>query len=170
MTPETKELCWYAVYTAPRAEKAVSKRFLEMGIDHYLALQHVKHVWSDRIKELTLPVVSGYVFVHIAVTDFVKVINTYGAISFVKKGSLPIAIPEQQIDTFRRMVEKSDTTVEFSSTLPEQGQEVTICKGPLEGLMGELIEFQGKYKVVVRLNRLGCAMTSVPLSFLKRIN
>ena len=62
---------WYAVYTAPRAEKKVSERFVQEGIEHYLPIQTVKRRWSDRIKEVQVPVVNGYIFVRIMPTDFI---------------------------------------------------------------------------------------------------
>ena len=70
---QSEKLSWYAVYTAPRAEKKVSERFSDVEIEHYLALQKVKRRWSDRIKEVLIPVVNGYIFVHIQNKDFEKV-------------------------------------------------------------------------------------------------
>jgi transcription antitermination factor NusG len=170
MNVATKDRNWYAVYTAPRAEKAVSERLTEAGIAHYLALHKVKHQWSDRIKEVSVPVINGYVFVYIPENEFSKVMRVYGAISFLKSGGVPVAIPDKQIETFRFMVENTDEAIEYSTDQPSQGQTVSICKGPLEGLMGELVDYNGKYKVLVRLERFGCALTTVPLSFIKKIN
>jgi len=32
--------CWYAVYTAPRAEKKVKEQLDKIGVENYLPLQH----------------------------------------------------------------------------------------------------------------------------------
>ncbi|MDR3651557.1 MAG: UpxY family transcription antiterminator [Paludibacter sp.] len=161
---------WYAVYTAPRAEKKVSERFFSAGIEHYLPVKILKHRWSDRIKEVAVTVIRGYIFVHIKPDDFRKVLKIYGAIAFVKEGGDPTIIPDNQMTRFRNMVEFSDEEVEFSNEHMEKGEIVQICKGPLQGLMGELIEVKGIHKVIIRLDNFGCATTIIPLSFVEKIN
>ena len=160
--------CWYAVYTAPRAEKKVSERFTIEGIEHYLPLQTVKRRWSDRVKEVQVPVVNGYIFVNILTTEFKKITNVYGALAFVREGGLPVSIPANQIEQLRFMVEHASEPVEYTQESFEHGESIIIIKGPLEGMMGELVEIKGKHKVVVRLERFGCAITTVPLSFVEK--
>jgi transcription antitermination factor NusG len=163
------ELRWYAVYTAPRAEKKVSERFSDAGIQHYLPLQKTKRRWSDRIKEVLIPLISGYIFVRVSESHFEKVTKIYGALSFIREGGNPVPIPDNEIEALRMMIDSADEPVEYSTELIEKGKSVIITKGPLEGLMGELTEKKGSYKVVVRLEKLGCALTTVPLSFVEKI-
>jgi len=159
---------WYALYTAPRAEKKVSERFTSAGIHHYLPLQTVKRKWSDRIKEVIVPVVRGYIFVKIEETQFRNVLSIYGAISFVREFSKPVVIPESQIERLRFMCDNSEEPVEFIIEDLTKGETVTIVKGPLQGLMGELVQIKGKHKVVVRLEKFGYASTTVPISFIEK--
>ena len=163
------EFRWYAVYTAPRAEKKVSERFAQEGIEHYLPIQTVKRRWSDRIKEVQVPVVNGYIFVRIPSTDYGKVTNVYGALAFIREGGRPVAIPDAQLDRLRFMVEHSEEPVEYTQESFEHGESIRICKGPLEGMLGELIELKGKNKVLIRLERFGCAITEVPMSFVEKV-
>jgi len=162
------EIHWYAVYTAPRAEKKVSERFCVAGIDHYLPLQKVQRRWTDRIKEVIVPVVHGYIFVRVPVTDFRKVLTIYGAISFVKEFSKPVPIPDSQIAKLKLMVEFSEEPIEFLTEDFEPGETVSVIRGPLQGLMGELLEIKGKHKVIVRLEKFGCALTTIPMSFIEK--
>ena len=160
---------WYAVYTAPRAEKKVSERFNEEQIEHYLPLQTVKRRWSDRIKDVIVPVINGYIFVHIPTSDFKRILNTYGAIAFVREAGAPVPIPDSQMERLRFMVDYSEEPVEFTPEQFEPGETVNICRGPLQGLMGELVHVKGKHKVIIRLESFGCALTEVPLSFLEKV-
>jgi len=169
MIKQTDELRWYAVYTAPRAEKKVSERFIQAAIEHYLPVQIVKRRWSDRVKEVLVPVVNGYIFVRIPATDFRKVTTIYGAIAFVREGGQPVSIPDKQLEGLRFMVEYADEPVLCSQESFDRGESIRIIKGPLEGMMGELVEVKGKHKVLVRLERFGCAVTTVPLSFVQRV-
>ena len=168
MSPDD-DLHWYAVYTAPRAEKKVSERFRQDSIEHYLPLHTVKRKWSDRVKEVEVPVVNGYIFVNIAKSQFKEVLNTYGALSFVREFGTPVIIPDQQIQRLRFMIECSDETVEICTETILPGEVIEVVKGPLQGLIGELVTLKGKHKVIIRLEKFGCAKTEVPLSFLQKI-
>lgn len=165
----TDELRWYALYTASRAEKKVSERFTQEGIDHYLPLQRVKRRWSDRVKEVEIPVINGYVFVHIPISDFRKVISIYGAIAFVCEGGKPVAIHDNQLNVLRFMVGHTNEPIEYSQVSYERGEPIRITKGPLEGMLGELLEMHGKHKILVRLERFGCVSTEVPISFVQKV-
>jgi len=159
---------WYALYTAPRAEKKVRDRFTEAGIEHYLPLQTVKRKWSDRIKEIIIPVVHGYIFVRIHEAESRNVLSIYGAIAFIREFGKPVAIPDNQIERLRFMCDFSDEPVEFILEDLTKGETVTITKGPLQGLVGELVQIKGKHKVVVRLEKFGYARTTIPLSFVEK--
>jgi transcriptional antiterminator NusG len=161
---------WYAVYTAPRAEKKVSERFGTLGIEHYLPLQKIKRRWSDRIKEVEVPFINGYIFVYVRDIDFIKVTQVYGALSFVREGGQPASIPEEQIKTLQLMIDSADEPIEYSTEPIDKGESVQITKGPLQGLIGDLVEMKGGFKVVVRLQNLGCALITVPVSFVEKIS
>ena len=162
------ELRWYAVYTAPRAEKKVSERFTMEGIEHYLPIQKVKRRWRDRIKEVEVPVINGYIFVRVAVCDLIKVIRVYGALQFVREAGRPAAIPDNQLARLRFMVEHAEEPVEYTQESYEHGEKILITKGPLAGLQGELLEMKGKHKVLIRLEKFGCAITTVPMMFVEK--
>jgi transcription antitermination factor NusG len=166
---QADEKHWYALYTAPRAEKKVSARFSEAGIEHYLPLKTVKRKWSDRIKEVIVPVVHGYIFVHITKTEFRSVLGIYGAISFVREHNEPAIIPQPQMDTLRFMCDFSDEPVEITQEALTPGEAITITKGPLQGLIGELVQVKGKHKVIIRIEKFGCALTTVPMSFIHKV-
>ncbi len=165
-SPEVKH--WYAVYTAPRAEKKVAERFEEMSIEHYLPLKTVRRQWSDRVKDVVIPVISGYIFVCISKTQFREVLSVFGAVSFVRESGLPTAIPDEQMKMLRFMCDFSESDVELSTEEFKLGESVTVIRGTLQGLMGELVKVKGKHKVIIRLEKFGCALTTVPLSFLQK--
>ena len=156
---------WYALYTAPRAEKKVAERFTDSGIEHYLPIQKVMRKWSDRMKEVEVPVVNGYIFVHISELQFKAVLNTYGAIQFVREFGKPVPIPDKQLARLRFMVDNADGPVDFSLEDLEPGIPISIIRGPMQGLIGELKEIKGKHHVIIRIDKFGCALTTVQLSF-----
>ena len=161
-------LYWYAVYTSSRAEKKVRERLEQAGIENYLPLKTEVRIWSSRKKKILAPLIPGYIFVHISPGQMLDVLNTNGVISFLKEHSKAVSIPEIQIRQLRLMVE-SATDIEFTTANINVGDKVRINRGELTDLYGELIEVRGKYKIVVRLDHFGCALTTVPVSFVEKI-
>lgn len=51
----------------------------------------------------------------------------------------------------------------------EVGDLITVVKGPLKGLEGELVKFRGVTKIAVRIEMLGCALVDIPASFVERM-
>jgi transcription antitermination factor NusG len=164
-----KELAWYAVYTRPRAEKMVLKRIEELGIEAFLPLQKTLRQWSDRKKVVEKPLLTSYLFVHTKPKCFPAVYKVYGFVRLVSFEGQPVTIPAQQIDNLKLIV-NSDTPVEVTGELPEQGDTVEVTTGSLAGLKGELIGKGRKKKVVVRLDKLEKNICiTVPVTYLKVI-
>ena len=45
---------------------------------------------------------------------------------------------------------------------------VTVAKGSMQGVRGEMVKYESKYYIAVRLQELGCALISVPVSYVRR--
>ncbi|MEG2514906.1 MAG: UpxY family transcription antiterminator, partial [Bacteroidaceae bacterium] len=131
---------WYAVYTASRAEKKVRERFVQIGIECYLPLQKVIRLWSDRKKEVEIPILTGYIFVHVETADLERVERVQGVAFLLKEHGCAVPIPDNQINTLRFMVDCADGEVEFSTEKLLPGVAIMITSGQLKGLVGELVE------------------------------
>ena len=66
------------------------------------------------------------------------------------------------------MLDYSPEAVEMCSAPLAPGDAVKVIKGPLAGLEGELITVNGKSKVAVRLDMLGCAHVDVLIGFVEK--
>ena len=51
-----------------------------------------------------------------------------------------------------------------------RGEKVRVIKGPLSGLVGELVTVGSKSKIAVRLNMLGCACVDMPIGYVEPIH
>jgi len=161
--PPLKELkkpqkAWYAVYTNSRAEKRVSDRLAEMGIETFLPLQKTLRQWSDRKKLVEKPLISSYVFVNIIPRDYFTVRKIDGVVKFIMIERKPVPIPEAQITNLRILC-GSDAEVEMSNNVYAQGDQVEVIIGSLTGLRGELIRVGRKHKVVIRIVQPGMNLT-----------
>jgi len=159
-TPVNKktERAWYALYTNSRAEKRVSDRINEMGIETFLPLQKTLRQWSDRKKLIEKPLISSYVFVKAIPKEFFPIRTTDGVVKFIMIQGKPVAIPEAQITNLRILC-GSDANVEVSSDVYAEGDKVEVIVGSLTGLRGELIRVGRKHKVVIRIIQPGMNLT-----------
>ena len=67
---------WYAVYTCVRHEKRVAEQMEQRQLPSFLPLYRALHRWKDRQKEVELALFPGYVFVHLALRDRLRVLAT----------------------------------------------------------------------------------------------
>lgn len=149
---------WYAIYTHSRAEKRVSDRLTENGIETFLPLQKTLRQWSDRKKLVEKPLISSYVFVKVLPKDFFTVRTTDGVVKFIMLQGKPVVIPEIQITNLRILC-GSDVDVAVSSDVYARGDTVEVIYGSLTGLRGELIRVGKKHKVVIRIIQPGMNLT-----------
>jgi len=164
------EYSWLAAYTNPRAEKKVYQLLLDKQIETYLPLVRRLKQWSDRKKWVEEPLIRSYIFVKISEKEYFEVLNTPGLVRFITFEGKAAAIPENQIDTLRKLL-STDTEVEVIDTPPEVGSEITISKGSLLGLKGELIDYKQRNRVVVKLEHVGKSLLiNVPLSHIEVIH
>lgn len=161
---------WYAVYVASRAEKKVKERLDQIGVENYLPLKTEVRIWNDRRKKMAIPLITGYIFVRVEERQFIGVLETSGVVTFLKEKGRAVRIPDRQIEQLRLMVEHAGDQVEFSEINMKRGDKVLVKQGELTGLIGELIENRGKYKIAIRLEYFGCALTTIPLSFVEKIS
>jgi transcriptional antiterminator RfaH len=160
---------WYAVYTNPRAEKQVHCRLEETGVEAFLPLQKTYRQWSDRKKLVIKPLLSSYVFVKVVPKEFPMVYKTTGVVKFVSFDGQPVAIPQNQIDNLRLLV-NSNAEIEVTGEALAKGDNVKVMSGSLIGLTGELISYGGKKKVIVRIDKLEQnIIVTIPVTFLQKI-
>ena len=78
-------------------------------------------------------------------------------------------IPDEQMARFRFMLDYSEEAICMNSAPLARGEKVRVVKGPLTGLVGELVTVDGRSKIAVRLNMLGCACADMPVGYVEKI-
>ena len=146
---------WYAIRVKSRTEKKVDAELVEQGIESFLPLYKKLRMWSDRKKWVEMPLISGYVFVHISRKEYELVLKTYNVVCYIYYNGKAAVIRENDILMLKRMLGQSEMELEVTLESLKPGQMVEIISGPLCGLIGELIEFRGKNKVAIRIPPLG---------------
>jgi transcription antitermination factor NusG len=141
--------CWYAAYTSAQHEKKVAAELGRRSVESFLPLYSSERRWSDRRVRLELPLFPGYVFVHLALRDRLRVLQVPGVAKLVGFGGLPVALPDKQIDALRTGL-NGQLRVEPHPFLTV-GRRVRISRGPFQGSEGVLVRKKGLYRVVLSL-------------------
>jgi transcription antitermination factor NusG len=161
---------WHVVYTRSRAEKKVLIELESCEIEAYLPLQRKLRQWSDRKKWVEMPLISGYLFVHIAPKDYEKVLKTFGVVAYIKFEGKAAVVPDYQIDYIKKMLHETTINVEVSHQLFEKGDKIVVSSGPMIGLKGELVSFKGKKRVAIEIDQLNLSLlVEVQLSDIEKI-
>ena len=146
---------WFAIRVKSRSEKKVYSDLIDQKIEAYLPLQRKLRQWSDRKKWIEMPLISGYVFVYISRKEYESVLRTYNVVCYVYFEGKAAIIRDQDINLLKRMLGQVEVELEITVEQLKPGQMVEIVAGPLCGVIGELIDFQGKNKVALRIPPLG---------------
>jgi transcriptional antiterminator NusG len=162
---------WLVAYVRLHHEKKTAERLTAMGIENFLPIQEEIHQWTYRKKKIQRVVIPMMIFVHVDTVERSQVL-TLSAVSryMVLRGEhIPAVIPDEQMERFKFMLDYSEEAVEICTAPLEAGEWVKVVKGPLTGMEGELVEVDGKTKVMVRLELLGCAGVDMPVGFVEKV-
>jgi transcription antitermination factor NusG len=131
---------WYAIRTRSRHEKMVAEQLQRQSIESYLPLVKRTHKWSDRTKEVEMPLFAGYNFVRLALysPDRLRVLKTHGVAGFVGVRGAGVPIPDVQIESLKTVL-LNKISFEDHPFL-QVGQRVRIRGGALDGIEGILAQ------------------------------
>jgi len=143
---------WYALRVRSRHEDAVARHLEARGLESFLPLYRSQRRWSDRVKEIDLPLFPGYVFCHFNAMNRLPILTTPGVVHVVGAGKIPVPIDETEIAAIQ---------VAAKSGLPSEpwpslciGHRVRIEHGPLLGIQGILSGFRGHRRLVLSVTLL----------------
>ena len=160
---------WYVALVRMHHEKKVAEGLSKMGIDSFVPVQQQIHQWSDRRKMVDTVLLPMMVFVHVNPKERMEVLSfsTVSRYMVMRGESTPAVIPDEQMARFRFMLDYSEEAVCMNDTPLARGEKVRVIKGPLSGLVGELVTVGGKSKIAVRLNMLGCGCVDMPIGYVE---
>ncbi len=162
---------WYVALVRMHHEKKVSEHLSKMGIESFVPVQQEVHQWSDRRKVVESVLLPMMVFVHADAKERKEVLSfsTVSRYMVMRGESSPTVIPDDQMVRFRFMLDYSEDVISMNSAPLARGEKVRVIKGPLTGLVGELVNVDGKSKIAVRLNMLGCACADMPMGYVEPV-
>ncbi len=145
---------WHVVYTRSRAEKKVEEEFQQKGIECYLPLHNKLRQWKDRKKWVKTPLLAGYCFVCITPKEYDCVLKTNNVVCYITFGGKAAVVREEQINNLKQMLLQNEFDIEVANKEFSIGKKAEIIRGPLMGIIGELLEIRGKHKFLLRIEQI----------------
>ncbi len=147
---------WHVLYIKHRHEKKVDELLQKKNIEVFLPMIKSIKIWSDRKKKIYTPLFTRYLFVKIhSKKDFYEALSTDGVIKYVKFGSDYALVRTNEIFQIKQLLNlEGAANIKVENYLPERGQKMKICYGPLNGLDCEVVDVNNKFKIVVRIESI----------------
>jgi transcription termination/antitermination protein NusG len=162
-----EELKWYVMYTASRSEKKVADRLKDRGVEVYLPIIEELRQWSDRKKKVQKALFNGYVFVKTSRNQLWECLQVPGAVKFVHFSGNHATVREEVLDIIKRIVE-TGVAIETDGSDIEPGEKVKVIGGPLQHMVGEVIERGNKDYFMIRIPGIyQNILISLPRKFLE---
>lgn len=148
---------WFALWTRSRHEQVVRDQLEQKRIEVFLPTVTRWSRWKDRKKRIDWPLFPGYCFARFDTRESLPVLKCTGVVNIISVGSEPAAIPEEEIEGIRRLVE-SDLAYD-PCPLIHEGSMVEVIHGPLKGVVGRLVRKNEKARLVLSVDLIGQAVS-----------
>lgn len=140
---------WFAVYTCANRERQVARHLASREIEHFLPCYESVREWSDRRVKLQMPLFPGYLFVHSALRQKLRIMTVPGVVNLVGVAGQPVPLAAETIDALRNAIQRVAAQPFPYLTV---GQPVSIRGGPLKGLKGVLVRHKSGTRVVISID------------------
>jgi transcription antitermination factor NusG len=90
--------------------------------------------WTDRKKEIRVPLFEGYCFARFSLADRLPVLQSQGVVRVVGRLGRPEPIPDKEIESLRKLINNSSNFV--CHPYLREGMPVQVISGPLQGVKG----------------------------------
>jgi transcription antitermination factor NusG len=145
-------LAWYALRIKSRTERRAAAALHGKGYEVFLPLYRSRRRWSDRIKELEMPLFPGYLFCRFEADKRLPILTTPGIIQVVGVGNTPMPVDETEISAVQSIV------ISRLNARPwpylHVGRTVRIEHGPLTGVEGILLAVRKSHRLIVSVTLL----------------
>jgi transcription antitermination factor NusG len=139
---------WYALQVQSRLGNIASATLRGKGFEEFLPLYRSRRRWSDRVKQIELPLFPGYLFCRFAPQDgTLPILSTPGVIGIVGAGKTPLPVAEEEIEAVRTVI-RSGLAAQPCPYLGV-GSRIYLEAGPLAGLEGIVTNTDKVYRLVV---------------------
>jgi transcription antitermination factor NusG len=143
---------WFAVRAKTTHEKRVAALFERKGYEWFLPQYQARRRWSDRVKQVELPLFPGYVFCRFVSEERIAILTTPSVLGIAGIGKDPLPVDESEIEAIRRVLDKGFGLK--PEPFLEVGRRVRINGGSLEGVEGMIESIRHKDRLILSVTLL----------------
>jgi transcription antitermination factor NusG len=143
---------WFAILVRTSREKSACLLLETAGYECFLPISKYMRRWSDRMKEVEVPLFPGYLFCRMNPHNRLPVLMTPGVVQIVGIGKTPIPVAEEEIAAIQRAGKSGLATMPWPYL--QVGHVARIEDGPLQGMTGIVAKIKSGLKLVLSVNLL----------------
>jgi transcription antitermination factor NusG len=143
---------WFAVRVKTTHEKRVAALLDHKGYEHFLPLYLDRRRWSDRIKEVELPLFPGYIFCRFEPNARLGILKTPGVYRILGIGNLPAPVDEHEIAAIQLAM--SSGLCARPHPYLAVGQRVRVEGGSLSGVEGLIVDIRSRDRLILSISLL----------------
>lgn len=153
-----RELCpedgrgWYAVHVRYQHEVRTARVLASNDWETLVPVYRSRRQWSDRMKDIEVPLFPGYVFCRFPREESRHVEDTPGVARIVRFNAQPAAIPQEEISGIQTMMAAGVLVSPWPYL--KAGDRVRVERGPLRGLEGTLLRGEDGARLVLSVELL----------------
>jgi transcriptional antiterminator NusG len=147
-----EQQAWYAVRVRSNHENTTATFLRSTGHTIFHPTYRDERRWSDRVKQLDVPLFSGYLFCYMNISQRLPVLQAPGAVDIVGFGKTFVSVPEEEIEAVRTIV--NSAALARPCMYLNVGERVRMEAGPLMGVEGILLERKKDTRLVLSVHLL----------------
>ena len=141
-------MSWFVAYSKTRNEFKALDFFKKLGINAYVPAYTEKREWSDRVKKVLVPAISGYVFFETTKLDYSLVNSNPFLKNVLRRHGKAISICSKEIETLKEALNSYSVSKEIQT-----GDSVKILSGVFKNRMG-LVDYIDNNNLSVLINSI----------------
>ncbi|MSO55845.1 MAG: UpxY family transcription antiterminator [Acidobacteria bacterium] len=144
---------WYAIWTRSRHEHVVRDQISRKSYEAFLPTITRWSRWKDRKKKIDWPLFPGYCFARFDPAEAVGILKCTGVVNIVSFEGKPASIPEDEIESIRRLV---TSELQYDPCpLIHEGMMVEVKHGALKGVIGRLVRKGAHARLILSVELIG---------------
>ncbi|MBK5292335.1 MAG: UpxY family transcription antiterminator [Acidobacteriia bacterium] len=143
---------WFAIHVRSRHERLVASLLSNKGYPCFLPTYRSTHCWSDRRKEIEIPLFPSYLFASFDPNQHVSVIKSSGVVKVVSFGQQLAPVNPVELDYVQTILNSGQLVLPWPYLAA--GDQVYLEAGPLRGMNGIIVRTKGSLRLVVSVSLL----------------
>lgn len=143
---------WYALTVPYQHEQRTEKALQSKGLETLVPVYRSRRQWSDRVKDVELPLFAGYVLCQFDLAQRIRVLDTPGVSKIVGFGGAVTALEDCEVAGIQRLVALKVPLAPWPYL--KAGDRVKVEHGPMRGLEGTLLRTKDTMHLVIGVELL----------------